>query len=1455
MAEPVDPGGPAPALPGPPRRRRWLRRLAWSGFGLLAFLLLTVAAVWQLLHQHPRSLPWLLLQVPGLTVDGVQGTLADGQMQIRSLVWQPAGAGAPDRAGPRLQIDGLRLHFDPPRWNPFPGAWLSLHLPLVTADTLVWRSAPAGDTPLQRPADLRLPLALQIDALRIGMLQIDQQPPLTGCAARLALGDKRGTEHRIGGLACRWQQIELSGEAQIASQGSLALQAQLAARQLGQSPWTGQLALAGPIDAVQASLQWARQPTPPTPGQPAPPAVASAANLSAQATLRPFAAWPLGDLTLATQSLDLSSLQPHWPHTLISGQAQVQTQGLDRPAQARITLDNRLPGPWTAQALPVSRLVLQASATPRSPGQLAIEQLELTLASARAPAGVVRASGQWQGDQLQLDTQVSGLLPALLHPQAANLVLDGPIQLLLGGLALHAPGPAPRSAQAQAAPASTAAARPAPVAPSAPAAASPRLTLTVDARLSGRSLDSAGLPLALTLQASGDAQHILIRQARAQAGDARADLQVDARRSPAGWALQGQGQLARFDPRPWWRGGAASAWRRGPHRLDGSMNFDLLWRGLPPAAGPAAASGPAAAPLLERWLAALDGRAQAQITDSLLAGMPLAALARLSSAPGSAKFELQASLAGNTASAQLQRGAGAGSDRWQLQWQAPTLAALAPLGQLLAEQDPTWATLWPKAGTLAGSVSAQGRWPALQAQGELQAGGLQIGSLGLQAAQLSWTAGASADAPLSVRLQASGLSDGDKRLDQLSAGLSGSLRRHSLDLLVDSPAQPPAWTEDLLGPAGAGTRLQLVGQGAWSSQIDAGRPGADSPARLPGTWRLQDLRVQGGARDKQGGGSRAWLTAQGLDLALQFDDQGRPLSATLAPGQAQLLETALRWREAGWVAASAAQPAGFNLVADLERFSVSKVLARAQPQQGWGGDLTLAGRIEVRKQKNFDAELVLERLAGDLTLTDDLGDTQALGVSELRLALTAHDGLWQFAQGMAGRSLGEMAGAQVLRTDARLTWPAADAPLQGVVEARVANLGIWGTWVPPGWRLSGSLHTSASFSGTRSAPEVRGEMVGAGLGLRNVLQGVHVYDGDLALTLSGDSARIERFRFKGGDGSLTLSGQATLGAKPGATLTLQAERFRLLGRIDRRLVASGQAELRLDAQQLRLDGDFNVDEGLIDLSQSDAPRLDGDVRVRRGTAASDAAAAETQRAPSLPAPLRQPQVKLRIGLGQQLKLRGHGVETGLRGELAVTSPDGHLSLRGTVRTEGGSVAAYGQKLDIERGAVTFTGALDNPQIDLLAIRPNLDVRVGVQVSGAAQRPRIRLISEPELADYDKLSWLVLGRSPDGLGRTDTALLQRAALALLSGEGRSPTDALLESVGLTDFSVRQSDGDTRETIISLGKQLSRRWYLGYERSVNATTGTWQLVYRIAQRFTLRAQSGTDNALDLIWSWRW
>ena len=239
--------------------------------------------------------------------------------------------------------------------------------------------------------------------------------------------------------------------------------------------------------------------------------------------------------------------------------------------------------------------------------------------------------------------------------------------------------------------------------------------------------------------------------------------------------------------------------------------------------------------------------------------------------------------------------------------------------------------------------------------------------------------------------------------------------------------------------------------------------------------------------------------------------------------------------------------------------------------------------------------------------------------------------------------------------------------------------------------------------------------------------------------------------------------------------------------------------------------------------------------------------------PSVAPATRKVALDLRVDMGERLRVRGRGLDAGLRGELHLTSPGGRLAVNGSLRTIGGTYQAYGQKLDIERGVLVFAGPVENPRLDIEATRPNLDVRVGVLVTGSALGPRVRLFSEPDMADIDKLSWLVLGREREP--GDNTALLQGAALALLSGEGPGATDRIVQSIGFDQIGVHQSQGEVKDTIVTLGKQISQNWYLGYERGLNATAGSWQLIYRIARRVSVRAQAGDDNAVDLRWSVRW
>jgi len=210
----------------------------------------------------------------------------------------------------------------------------------------------------------------------------------------------------------------------------------------------------------------------------------------------------------------------------------------------------------------------------------------------------------------------------------------------------------------------------------------------------------------------------------------------------------------------------------------------------------------------------------------------------------------------------------------------------------------------------------------------------------------------------------------------------------------------------------------------------------------------------------------------------------------------------------------------------------------------------------------------------------------------------------------------------------------------------------------------------------------------------------------------------------------------------------------------------------------------------------------------------------------------------------------------VRGTLALNSDSlAGLRLTGTVNTAGGQYRAYGQRLDVEQGVLRFTGPIDNPALDILAIRPNLTQRVGVQITGTALLPSVRLYAQPELPDAEKLSWLVVGR-PSAAGGAEAALLQQAALALLGSKSGGLSGGLAASLGLDDLSFHGSssnaDGTTTESAITLGKRFSRNFYAAYERSISGALGTLYVFYDLSQRFTVRAQAGQQSAVDLIFT---
>jgi translocation and assembly module TamB len=313
------------------------------------------------------------------------------------------------------------------------------------------------------------------------------------------------------------------------------------------------------------------------------------------------------------------------------------------------------------------------------------------------------------------------------------------------------------------------------------------------------------------------------------------------------------------------------------------------------------------------------------------------------------------------------------------------------------------------------------------------------------------------------------------------------------------------------------------------------------------------------------------------------------------------------------------------------------------------------------------------------------------------------------------------------------------------------------------------------------------------------------------------------------------------------------------------LTLSGQANAQIEAGLLTLRGQFRADQAQFVLPDETTPSLGQDVVVRLKRAA-----------PANPnqVPLRT-DLALQIDLGPQFEVRGQGLQTRLGGELTVTSPprSDTFQVVGEVRAINGTYRAYGQPLRIEDGVLRFSGPYDDPALEVLALRgkgtPGNNARnltgntfdnqqVGVQITGSARTPRVALYANPDLPDSEKLAWLVLGRPTSGAG-AETAVLQQAALALLSGQnGRGMDAGLATALGLDDIGLRgdtaqRSDGSVGQTTaITLGKRLSNNLYVAYEQSLNTALGAVNVFYDVSRHLTVRAQAGHESALDLIFT---
>jgi len=594
-----------------------------------------------------------------------------------------------------------------------------------------------------------------------------------------------------------------------------------------------------------------------------------------------------------------------------------------------------------------------------------------------------------------------------------------------------------------------------------------------------------------------------------------------------------------------------------------------------------------------------------------------------------------------------------------------------------------------------------------------------------------------------------------------------------------------------------------------------------------------------------------------------------------SPGAAAIVWRPLRWSRLGSHQELRTQGQLKNIPQGWLELLGSAQLAAT----GLRGDLVFDGDWDVLAADTLKASASLVRRSGDISvqIEGEAGAAVSAGVKDARISLQADGDTLR----VGARWDSVRAGTAQANFSTKISsnadgwrWPA-DAPLTGSLRAQLPQVGVWSVLAPPGWRVRGTMDANIALSGTRIAPQWSGTLNADSLALRSIADGIEFSNGKLRSALLGQRLDINEFSLQGAAGGGSSGGLLKAkgfaqwlpdgtGAASGLSkirieLDAQAQALRVSARADRRLAVSGNLQVKLQDAQLELRGVLKADQALFILPDESTPRLGQDVVVK----SSKQIPASTPTAPVATAPTVNgghlaTDVAITLDMGPDFRVQGRGLTARLTGTLMLLSSTatGNMPrLLGNLNAEHGSYKAYGQQLDIEEGVLRFTGPYDNPTLDILAIRPNLSVRVGVQITGTALSPRVRLYADPELPEAEKLAWLVLGRSAAN-GGAEAAVLQQAAMALLGGKGKGLSGGLSEALGLDELSVRgassNADGTTSAAAVTLGKRLSRNFYVAYERSMAGTLGTVFIFYELSKRFTLRAQTGEQSTIDLIFT---
>jgi translocation and assembly module TamB len=700
------------------------------------------------------------------------------------------------------------------------------------------------------------------------------------------------------------------------------------------------------------------------------------------------------------------------------------------------------------------------------------------------------------------------------------------------------------------------------------------------------------------------------------------------------------------------------------------------------------------------------------------------------------------------------------------------------------------------------------------------------------------------DSRLAGNITGVGAFSGDLKLPRINAELKGSalrLDQHTADVLdinIDVDAARSAESTAEMRINSLSLKGKPLGELVVSGRGNAGR----HTARLDfnGEELTVKTQVNGSWQDKEWRGSLETITVNFASAGIWslVEASGLVYSA----GIASLSDTCFESKPAR--ACISGELHGTESAARLElnalplslagRFlpttlKLDGVVNGAANLKAVNGLVTGSGQLKVS-----DGSIAQERGAGDL-------DTVPINAFALDFNLSPDK-----MSAEAKADVGQWFTLQGQLDAARVS----GGSITGAIEAQSADISWIKEFVPELGGSSGELTLTSAIRGTFDAPtgEIHARLRNGAVSVPDV--GLEI--NRVEVNASGDPHSITIDAQLGAlEGSLTLAGTAFFEDKKKwrYDLALDGSNFPVVRMPEAEADISPALRIEGDLEALDVTGSLLVPRVFIDVKR--LPKSAVNVSEDQIIVDADGNVPVISTNKNFLTDKVSGAVKIR--LGDDISINGFGLSSRLSGGVDWKKKRGvNLgSAIGNVIIETGLFKAYGQNMEIEQGRIEFAGPVDNPNLNLRAVRPGLSVKAGVNVTGTVRAPKISLFSEPPLSDGNTLSYIITGRALDDAGAGDAALLTQAALSLGAEESAMVTNQIRDTFGLDEFSIAAGD-TTRDTSLVAGKRLSPK--LSVRTGFNPFDQLWSffLNYKLTERWSVEAESGQRQGADLLYS---